>query len=368
MSDAPLFDPRPPSLPGLWIAHDGADNDVVVSSRMRLARNLQGYAFKAKMTRDDSERLTEQMRGVLEDVDAELRWLSVGDLAETLRQVLFERHVISREHAQDEQPRGVAYSNDGTTSVMINEEDHLRIQVFAPGLDLPHLDERINALDEAIAERVPVSFNERFGYLTSCPTNTGTGLRVSVMLHLPALSFRSEDGVGKSIERGIRKVHNAAQKLGLTVRGLYGESSKADGDFYQISNQVTLGRSPAQAIADLDAVLPQVITFERKVRDILLDEHRDNIEDTVWRAWAVLCNARRIESAEALKLLSAVRLGVCLGLLDEPAPPVVHQLLVTMLPAHLKLAEGRELSASERDVVRARLIRRTLTRSRPGEN
>jgi len=351
-----------PELPDLWLLQPGKEQDVVVSTRMRLARNVSGFHFKTRLRPGEAERLEGHLRGVIAGVDRSLRYVSMNEVSATLRDVLFERHLVSAEHVADQTPRGVAFSPSGTTSILVNEEDHLRIQVFAPGLELAELDRRVNELDDGIGALAPYNFSERYGYLTSCPTNTGTGLRVSVMLHLPALSFRGEARGGRVAEQGIVKVHKAAQKLGLTVRGTHGESSRAEGDFYQISNQVTLGRSPQQAVADLQAVLSLVVDYERNSRTILLKDDRTRLEDVVWRAWAILCHARRISSREALAHLSALRLGVCLQLIDSVTLPTLHALMVTMGPGHLQHAAGRELQPRDRDAVRAQLIRETLQR------
>ncbi len=350
---------KPPPLEKLWLLAEGAEQDVVVSTRMRLARNVDGYSFKSRFKDGEDGRLLQRLREAVAQVDKSLQWVDLVALDPVLRDVLYERHLVSAEHVQDRRPHGVAASADGTTSIMLLEEDHLRLQVFAAGLELSGLGARIDGLDDALGELLPYSFDPRFGYLTSCPTNTGTGLRVSVMLHLPALSFRRE-AKGGAREPDIVKVHKAAQKLGLTVRGTHGESSRAEGDFYQISNQVTLGRSPEQAVADLQEVLEHVVNFERKARQILLEEDRVRLEDLVWRAWAILGHARRISSREALAHLSALRLGTALSLIAGTSLPVLHALMIRMQPGHLQWQAGRELPPAERDMVRAALIRDTL--------
>jgi len=213
---SPPRDPLPP-LTELWLLREGADQDVVVSSRMRLARNVQGFHFKSRFRADEAERLERHLRGALKAARPDLSYASMNELSSVQRDVLFERHMVSAEHVQEGHPRGVAYSGDGTISVLVNEEDHLRLQVFAPGLDLSHVDSQVNALDDKLSAMLPFCFTEKYGYLTGCPTNTGTGLRVSVMLHLPALSFRPEGKTG-SPEPGILKVSKAAQKLGFVCR------------------------------------------------------------------------------------------------------------------------------------------------------
>ena len=366
---ASLFpsDPEPGGSlepPGLWLVEAGPESDVVVSSRMRLARNIDGFRFKSRFADGEGERLEIFLRGVLQDVEPELAYHSLSTLSKNEREAMFERHLVSHEHVTDDQMRGVAFSEDGTVSVMVNEEDHLRLQVFAPGLDLAALEEKVNGLDDRLARHLTFAFDDRFGFRTSCPTNTGTGLRVSVMLHLPALAFRhpdSGDGVGR--ERDIVRMHNAAQQLGLTVRGLFGESSQAEGDFFQISNQITLGKNQAKTIEDVSALTVKVVDWERRNREAFMQEHRVQLEDHVWRAWALLTSARRISSSEALSHLSALRLGLHQEIIDMVDVGTIQRLMVTLRPGHLQLRERRDLPPEDRDEVRARLIRDTLAGS-----
>lgn len=357
-SDSGSGDPL--QLPELWLREPGPESDVVISSRMRLARNLEDFHFKPRFEEGECERLEVHLSQVLHDVQPDYRYHRMQALSATERKVMFERHLISREHAADEHPRGVSFSHDGTTSIMVNEEDHLRLQVFAPGLDLARLDEAVNSLDDRIADRVAYSFDPRFGYRTSCPTNTGSGLRVSVMLHLPTLSFRVDGRTGRGSEQDIVRMQNAAQQLGLTVRGLFGESSRADGEFYQISNQVTLGRTPAETIKSVQGLVDHVMSWERRNRDSHFKENRARVEDHVWRAWAILTHARRMTSGEALSHLSALRFGVCLGLLDDLDLTSIQSLMVAMRPGHLQYEAQTELTADRRDELRADLIRGTL--------
>ncbi len=352
--------------PALWLVEPGPESDVVVSSRMRLARNIDGFRFKARFADGEGERLEVYLRGVLHEVDPSLTYHSLNDLSNNEREALFERHLVSHEHVVDEQSRGVAFSADGTTSVMVNEEDHLRLQVFAPGFDLQSLEQKINALDDSLAEHVTFAFDERFGFRTSCPTNTGTGLRVSVMLHLPALAFRQPEGKGGSgAERDIVRMHNAAQQLGLTVRGLFGESSRAEGDFFQISNQITLGKNQAKTVEDVSALTEMVVDWERRNREAFQQEHEVQLDDLVWRAWALLTSARKISSTEALGHLSALRLGLHQKIIDKVDVGTIQRLMVTLRPGHLQLREQCDLPADARDEVRARLIRDTLLGSTP---
>jgi protein arginine kinase len=234
---------------------------------------------------------------------------------------------------------------------MVNEEDHMRLQVFGPGQDLAGLLEQLRDVDRRVAIAVEYAYHPRFGYLTACPTNVGTGLRISVMLHLPALVYSKE----------IEKVFNAAAKMKLAIRGFYGEGTSYLGDFFQVSNQVTLGRSPEKLLNDVSKVLPKLVEQEREVRRAILKEQGKGLEDRIFRAFGVLAYARRINSQEALDLLSQVRLGVCLGILQGPELKVVNELLVMSQPAHIQVLEKRDLKEEERDLVRARYIRQRLS-------
>jgi protein arginine kinase len=273
----------------------------VISSRIRLARNLADFPFVSRATpsdRADIERtLRERVMGVPEA--AELAYFDVNKLEGIDRQFLVERQLISREHAEAEGARGVAIDRQERVSLMINEEDHLRIQVMHSGLDLLAAWEQINAIDDLVEGQVTYAFSDRLGYLTACPTNVGTGMRVSVMLHLPALV----------ITRQIEKLFRSLQKISLAVRGLYGEGSQAMGDFYQISNQITLGRSEEDLVKQVGDVVPTIIDYERKARDFLIQESHETLHDRVSRAYGILRTAQTISSEETMHLLSSVRMG-----------------------------------------------------------
>jgi protein arginine kinase len=337
---------------GEWLKGSGAETDVVLSSRIRLARNVAGFPFATRC--DDAQRaeILGRVKTAVESVDLGGRRLFVDVSAAPALESRFlvERHLVSRELVMGKGPRGAAFGAEERISLMVNEEDHLRLQSMASGLDLESAWEEARRVDRALEQVVPFAVSPQYGYLTACPTNVGTGLRASVMLHLPALAYTKQ----------MEKVFQSCSRTGLAVRGFYGEGTMAQGDFYQISNQVTLGRSPEQAVADLQAMLAQVIEYERNSRAILLREDRVRLEDVVWRAWATLRYARRISSREALAHLSALRLGVCLQLIDTVKLRTLHTLMVAMQPGHLQLGAGRELRPLERDVVRAQLIRDTL--------
>ena len=276
-------------------------------------------------------------------------------LAEVDRQFLVERQLISREHAESQGARAVVIDQSERFSVMINEEDHLRIQVMQSGLNLTAAWQQINELDDLIEDRVTYAYSEFLGYLTACPTNVGTGVRVSVMLHLPALV----------ITRQIEKVFKSLQKINLAVRGLYGEGSQATGDFYQISNQITLGLTEEELTKMVGDVVPMLIDYERQARDFLIRESHQTLHDRVSRAFGILRTAQTISSEETLHLLSSVRMGINLGLIGELEIPTVNKLFIHTQPAHLQKMSGLELDTSDRNVERATYLRQYLNTKPP---
>jgi protein arginine kinase len=269
------------------------------------------------------------------------------------RQFLVERQLISRELAEAQHARGVAIDPQERAAVMVNEEDHLRLQVMKSGLDVQSAWEQINQIDDQIESQVTYAFSERLGYLTACPTNVGTGMRVSVMMHLPALV----------ITRQIDKLFRSLQKISLAVRGLYGEGSQAMGDFYQISNQITLGRSEADLVKQVGDVVPTIIEYERKAREFLVRESHENLHDRVSRAFGILQTAQTISSEETMHLLSSVRMGVNLGLIRDVEMSMLNQLFIHTQPAHLQKLRGVELDTSDRNIERARYLRAMLNKS-----
>ncbi|MCS7045561.1 MAG: protein arginine kinase [Gemmataceae bacterium] len=339
--------------PGEWLRGDGPESDIVVSSRIRLARNLSSFPFvnrasahqKAEIEKYLQERLTK-----LDTGGPKLHYLNVGALSPLDRQLLVERQMISRELANAEGPRGVALSENETISIMVNEEDHLRLQVLRSGFALDACWEEIDRLDDALEQKVNYAFGEEFGYLTACPTNVGTGMRASVMLHLPALVLKKE----------IEKVFRALQKINLAVRGLYGEGSRASGDFYQISNQVTLGKSETAILTEIRSVIPQIIQYERQARQALTRESRQLLHDRVSRAYGTLKSATMMTSEETMDLLSSVRLGVNLNLLEDLSIAAVNELFMHTQPAHLQKLIGQALDGEERNSARARYLRARL--------
>jgi protein arginine kinase len=337
---------------GEWLRGTGADSDIVISCRMRLARNIPDMPFVGRCTDEQKRELARTLsRHVLDaGIGDGALYVPLSELGGVDRTLLVERHLISTEHAEADGARGVAFNIGESIAVMINEEDHLRIQVFSSGFQPEHAWAAVDGLDDRIGERVSYAFSEQLGYLTACPTNVGTGMRASVMLHLPAL------GMTKQIEQ----VVHAVQKMGLAVRGLYGEGTQALGGLYQVSNQVTLGKSEVEIVDSIASTVPTIVQMERSARRALLDQHREQIEDKVWRSLGVLQSARLVSSNETLEHLSQLRLGVNVGLVQSPDLGTINQLFILTLPAHLQKLEGRELEPRQRDRVRATLIRQTL--------
>ena len=343
---------------GEWLKGEGPESDIVISSRLRLARNLADYPFNTQASpasRKEAELLLkEALAG--EATGRALTYVSLGHAPLVDRQVLLERHLISKEQAALGKEhggggeRGVAVSRQESLAIMVNEEDHLRLQCLRSGLQFEQAWEELDAVDNALARTVKFAFSPQFGFLTCCPTNVGTGLRVSVMLHLPALV----------IAKQLDKVFEALSRINFTVRGFFGEGSQAMGDFYQISNQVTLGKAEEDLIQDMQKVIPQIIEYERTVRQKLLEQSRERLEDSVWRSHGILRSARCITTEETMERLSALRLGINLGLITDIPMRTINELFITTQPGHLQKQEGRTLDPAERDVARAALVRRQL--------
>jgi len=341
---------------GEWLKGTGPQADIVISSRIRLARNLAAYPFLSRASegvRREIERTLSERIQRLGGAQHPLQYIDVSRLELLDRQFLVERQLISREHAESDGPRGVGISPEENVSLMVNEEDHLRIQVLRSGFDLDSCWAEISRIDAALEEEGDFAFSERLGYLTACPTNVGTGIRVSVMLHLPALVITKE----------IEKVFKALHRIGLAVRGLYGEGSQAMGDFYQISNQTTLGRTEEELIRNIKDVIPNIIQYEHRVRHQLVTEDRQKLHDQVSRAFGILKTAQTISSDETMHLLSSVRMGVNLGLIENLELPALNALFIHTQPAHLQKLRHRPLESGERNAVRARYLRERLAQA-----
>ena len=348
---------------GEWLKGSGPESDIVISSRIRLARNLADYPFISRTTEADraeiEKTLQARVAALIENgkVSRDTFYINVEDLEKVDRQFLVERQLVSREHAESDGARAVVIDPAERFSVMINEEDHLRFQVMHSGLDLDSTWRQINELDDLIEEQVTYAFSNKLGYLTACPTNVGTGVRVSVMLHLPALV----------ITRQIEKVFKSLQKINLAVRGLYGEGSQAMGDFYQISNQVTLGMTEEELTKKVADVVPVLIDYERQAREFLVRESHETLHDRVSRAYGILRTAQTISSEETMHLLSSVRMGINLGLISDLDIPTINKLFIHTQPAHLQKLSGAALDQSDRNIERAAYLRRNLNSDSKGD-
>ena len=338
--------------PTEWLRASGPETDVVISSRIRLARNLAGFPFLAKLGKGQEEEVIDLLEEAVSQTPAlkDVFFIRYHDVTELDKQFLLERHLISREHAMDQGQKAVAVSPNEVVSLMMLEEDHVRLQVLQSGLNITEAWRITNEVINELERNLPFSFHAGLGYMTACPTNVGTGLRASCMLHLPSLVMTKQ----------LNKVLQALAKMNLATRGLYGEGTQATGNFFQISNQITLGQNEEEIIASLEGVIHQMITHEKEARQHLLEKRKAKFEDQIWRALGVLKTARVIASEEAVQLLSMVRLGVDLGFIPSLTYQELNRLFLLIQPAHLQKIDGRALGATERDVRRAELIREKL--------
>ncbi len=338
--------------PADWMQGSGPHSEIVMTSRVRLARNLRGFPFPGysqehqrvelmNLARPVVEALPEMKDGYHEEYAA---------VSKIRKQVLVERHLVSREHAARAQGCAVVVDRKQNLSIMINEEDHFRIQGIRPGLNLRSAWQLVDKVDSEIEAALPYAFDEKLGYLTACPTNLGTGMRASVMLHLPALALTDQ----------INPVIKAVGKIGLAVRGLYGEGTEALGNLFQISNQHTLGEKEGEIIAQIEKIIESVVSHETNARQKLIEENPTMLCDQVGRAFAILRHAYILTSKEALNLLSMLRLGADLDLIPDCDRSLLDMLLLEIQPAHLQLRAARELSPEERDVRRAEITRARL--------
>jgi len=340
------------SRPSPWLSGVGPHAEMVLSTRIRLARNLRSVPFTHRARE-------EQLQGILVSVASAAQrsksfdlglLLRMNEMTAVERQILVERHLVSHELGDGSRPRGIMIAPDERLSLMINEEDHLRLQAMTPGFQLAEAWALADLADDELDQSLDFAFSEEIGYLTSCPTNAGTGMRASVLIHLPALVLLDE----------IQKVLKGISQVGLNVRGLYGEHSKVMGNLFQVSNQTTLGRSERDSIESLERVTRQIIEHEESARDRMMRDARVQIEDKVWRGYGTLRYCRSINTEEVINLCSAVRLGVALGLPGLCPLRVVNELLILTQPAHLQRSYGDELSPAERNVYRAQLVRDRL--------
>lgn len=342
-----------------WLNGKGPDSEIVFSSRIRLARNIEGFPFPSQATREQRTEILDRLRVVSPGIKSLKGSIFVQrDQTNDLdNQLLLERHLISQEHIALGKEKGVIMSKDEKISIMINEEDHLRMQVITSGFDLKDCWKVLSKIDDDLGEKINFSFLPDLGYLTACPTNVGTGLRASCMMHLPALILTKK----------IKKILELLTRISFTTRGLFGEGTQALGDFFQISNQVSLGLSEEELIDNLIGVVNQVKEQEIDSRRTLLKKHKLSIEDNIWRALGILRNSRLISSKEALSHLSILSLGLDLGIIKssdlkktKDPKELVNNLFIMIQPAHLQKIESKSLKEIERDYVRAEILRKEL--------
>lgn len=330
----------------------GPHDRIVMSSRIRLARNIRDAAFPGWAKKAERVRVLDLIRPAVESLPEMKDAFSeaMDNLATLDKQVLVERHLISREHAAKSAGSGLVLNHDETLSVMINEEDHLRMQSLRPGLQLRQAWNAIDQVDTVLERHLDYAFNPELGYLTACPTNIGTGIRVSAMLHLPGLVLAEQ----------INPIITSVSKLGLAVRGLYGEGTEALGNVFQVSNQMTLGESETAIVERLEKVLSQIIEHEENARGSLLEKKPKMVYNHIGRAYGILASAHIISSKETMNLLSLMRLGVDLGLFPGVDRALVDELFILTQPAHLQKQHSERLSAEERDLLRADMVRDRL--------
>lgn len=339
-----------------WLEGSGPDSDIVISSRVRLARNLSEVPFPHQMTEEQAQEVATAVAEVAEKSEVRsklgsLEMALLNDLSGLDRQILVEKHLISPVHAQSTaRGRGLVIRDDEAVSIMVNEEDHLRLQCLSSGLQVKESWELANQADDCLEASLNYAFDEKWGYLTVCPTNAGTGMRASVMLHLPALVMT----------RQAQRILATLSQIGLAVRGLYGEGTEATGNFFQVSNQVTLGPREEEIVNNLTTVTGHLIEQERKARQHLLGKARLRLEDRICRALGILLNARIMNSEEALAHISDVRLGLNLGIIETSDLRSLNELMVLIQPGYLQKLAGQEMSALDRDVKRASIIREKL--------
>ncbi|HLX70436.1 MAG TPA: protein arginine kinase [Verrucomicrobiae bacterium] len=330
----------------------GPHDRIVMSSRVRLARNLKDAAFPGWAKKPERVKVLDSIRPAVEslpemkDAFAE----SMDNLSTLDKQILVERHLISREHAAKSSGSGLVLNRDETLCVMINEEDHMRMQALRPGLQIRNAWNAINQVDSELEKKLDYAFNPDLGYLTACPTNLGTGIRVSAMLHLPGLVLAEQ----------INPIIQSVNKLGLAVRGLYGEGTEALGNVFQVSNQMTLGESESGIVERLEKVLGQIIEHEENARATLLEKKAKMVYNHIGRAYGILANAHSISSKETMNLLSLMRLGVDMGVFPGVDRSLVDELFILTQPAHLQKQHSEKLSAEERDLLRADMVRERL--------
>lgn len=333
-----------------WYLQRGKDSDVVISTRIRLARNLQGINFVNRGTTKELGKVLNIIENITPNIGYDLKFVRLKDLDDLTKLSLIEKHIISPDFAMNNSDIGAILLNEEENiCVMLNEEDHLRIQVFSSGLDLEHLNDLATEIDKALEGLVNYAVNEKYGFLTACPTNVGTGMRASVMVHLPALTTTGN----------INKILEIVNGFGMNIRGIYGEGSNTQGDIYQISNKQSLGISEMEIINNIKTITEKIIEQERLARKYLA-KNSIEFEDKIYRTYGILTNCRKISSKECRELLSTVKLGVDLGIIDELDDLKLSKIDLYTKPANLQKYVGKKLDEQERDIERADIIKQII--------
>jgi protein arginine kinase len=336
------------------LGNENNELDVVLSTRVRLARNLKNIPFPVKMEKEQSKKVVSQIKGTLFDISDEkelkFSFIDINSKTTVERQAMVERHIISPDLMEYNTECGVVVNESNNISIMINEEDHLRIQCLNQSLRLKESWHTCVEIDEMLDDKLEIAYSQKYGYLTSCPTNVGTGMRTSVMMHLPALT----------ISGYIKNILESCSKIGIVVRGIYGENTNALGNIFQISNQVTLGQTEDEIISGVGNIVSQIIAQERYLRSELYKQNTYRFEDKIFRSYGLFTNARVLPSEEAFKLLSDVRLGVYMGLIKGISEEVLDKILTLIQSANLQQYSGRLLNPEERDIRRAEIIKELI--------
>lgn len=335
-----------------WINSPGPDSDIVISSRVRFARNISDVPFPHLLSEQEAKTIVSDVYSTLKDntvFSRDIELYNMNELSGEQKTMLSEMHLISLDLI-DSKNGAVIVNQDETVSIMINEEDHLRMQMMLPGLQLDEALKNIDKIDDLLEEKLDFAFDEKIGYLTACPTNVGTGMRASVMMHLPVLTMMDQIG----------QIFSTISQVGLVVRGIYGEGSQAKGNLYQISNQITLGKSEEDIIQNVLSVARQILMSERKIRQNLSGEARIRLEDKILRSYGILTNAKIVSSQEALAYISDVRLGVDMGIIKDLKPSVLNGLFIMTGPAYIQEMSGNAMTPMERDLYRADFIRQKM--------
>lgn len=333
-----------------WYVQNGKESDVIFSSRVRLSRNVKGYPFKTRCTDEELKEIYNKLKEITPLIGYNLNFLSMQDMDELTKQSLVEKHIISPDFAKTKMPYTAIIINDEENiCIMVNEEDHIKLQVFTSGLDIDNILNLAIEIDEKLEELVPYSYHQKYGYLTACPTNVGTGLKVSTLVHVPGLEMTGN----------LSKILNVINGLGMNVRGVYGEGTKAEGAIYQISNNQTLGITEKEIAKNLNLITQKIIEQERVARKYL-SKNSVKLEDKVYRDYGILTNAKRLSEEEAIELLSSVKLGTDLGIIKELTDKKVSELILYTKPANIQKRLGKKLSILNQEIARCEIIKQIV--------